>query len=78
MTSLLQGAIFTVGLINSDRREILELLWLLGFPEIKEMLASDRIIIVRIPINHVFNAERMDASSKRLENTPMHLQGQSW
>lgn len=41
MTPLLQGASFTVGLINSDRREILGLLWLLCFAEIKEMIARD-------------------------------------
>lgn len=46
MTSLLQGASFTVGLINSDRREILGLLWRLRFAEIKEMIARDRIIIM--------------------------------
>lgn len=46
VTSLLQGASFTVGLINSDRREILGLLWLLCFAEITEMIARDRIIVM--------------------------------
>lgn len=46
MTSLLQGASFTVGMINSDRREFLGLLWLLSFAETKEMIARERIIIM--------------------------------
>lgn len=40
MTSLLQGASFTVGMISSDRREFLGLLRPLCFAEIKEMIGS--------------------------------------